>query len=349
MYRQQGYEQEEGDDQQQGPDGQGAEYWEFYRKNFSNFASIAKHLENRLYIRSFKERRWMQPHYSSLVNIMTPYSNILNPADGVCTHFLSRGMTKIYQNRVLVNCGMWSADARWLVLATQTGDFILWENETLKACVPISVLAHKDMADGNRVLKEHGITAMAWKNFSNLIVTGGENGTIQYCDEVFRNVSVTRGAHARAVRGLSFSPFDSKLVSCRYGFNRSFSYPFFLNPPSYIYSDDASIKVWTGGRDEPELEMQGHLQDIKCVDWHPFRSLIASGSRDTKVMLWDPKTGNNVSTIACSERQVNCLQWNANGNWLATGATDGFVKVYDIRVMKELETWRVNNGEDSVS
>jgi WD40 repeat protein len=38
-----------------------------------------------------------------------------------------------------------------------------------------------------------------------------------------------------------------------------------------------------------------------------------------------------------------------NGNWLATGSTDGFVKLYDLRIMKEFETWRVNNGEDSVS
>jgi WD40 repeat protein len=38
-----------------------------------------------------------------------------------------------------------------------------------------------------------------------------------------------------------------------------------------------------------------------------------------------------------------------NGNWLATGSTDGFTKLYDIRTMKEFEAWRVNNGEDSVS
>lgn len=120
--------------------------------------------------------------------------------------------------------------------------------------------------------------------------------------------------------------------------------------------------------------MHGHSQDIKCIDWHPYRSLIASGSRDTTVKLWDPKAKSSVrlvvlfevvssrslnivvnntiffvSTIACSERQVNCCQWNMNGNWLATGATDGFVKLYDIRTMKEFEAWRVNHGEDSVS
>ncbi len=60
------------------------------------------------------------------------------------------------------------------------------------------------------------------------------------------------------------------------------------------YSDDAKIKIWSGGRDKPEIEMQGHQQDIKCIDWHPYRSLIASGSRDTTVKLWDPKVKASV-------------------------------------------------------
>ena len=37
-----------------------------------------------------------------------------------------------------------------------------------------------------------------------------------------------------------------------------------------------------------------------------------------------------------------------NGNWLATGSTDGLVKLYDIRVMKEVEVWRGQNSEVSI-
>lgn len=186
---------------------------DFYRKNFSNFPSIANHFYNRLYIRSFKERRWMQPHYSSLTDVTTPYANVLNPADGVCCHFLIRGFTK--PQKALFNCALWSADARWLVLGTEKGDLVLWESEALKVHKLISIPAHKEIVEGDRIVNQFPITAMAWKHFGNLIVTGDENGLIQYCDETFRNVSVTSGAHSRAVRGLSFSPLDSKLVSCR--------------------------------------------------------------------------------------------------------------------------------------
>lgn len=187
---------------------------DFYRKNFCSFPSVVKHFENKLFSRSFRERRWVQPHYSSLVDITTPYSNLLNPADGVCCHFLRKGFTK--PAKVLFNCALWSADARWLVLGTQTGDFVLWESEALKVHKLISVPAHKDIVDGDRIQNQIPITAMAWKHFGNLIATGDNRGLIQYCDETFRNVSVTRDAHAGAVRGLAFSPLDTKLASCRY-------------------------------------------------------------------------------------------------------------------------------------
>lgn len=186
---------------------------DFYRKNFSTFASVANHFHDRLYIRSFRERRWDQPHSVAMVNVRTPYANVLNPADGVCMHFLRRGFTK--PQKVLFNTALWSADARWLVLGTQHGDLVLWESEALKVHKLISIPAHKVIVDGDRIKESIPITAMAWKHFGNLMVTGDERGLIQYCDETFRNVLVTRDAHEKAVRGLSFSPLDTKLVSCR--------------------------------------------------------------------------------------------------------------------------------------
>jgi WD40 repeat protein len=53
------------------------------------------------------------------------------------------------------------------------------------------------------------------------------------------------------------------------------------------------------------------------------------------------------STISGHKKQVNCCEWSANGNWLATGSMDGLVKLFDIRTMKEIEVWRGQNSEVS--
>lgn len=246
---------------------------DFYRKNFNIFSSVYLHFQNRLYVRRFEDRRYSQPHYCALANTMTSYANLSNPADGVCGHFLRRGFTK--PNKIQFNCAVWSSDARWLVLGTQIGDLALWEGEALKVHKVQSIPAHKEFyGDGSdRVREQIPITAMAWKHHGDILATGDNRGLIHYCDETFRQVTVTKDAHTGAIRGLSFSPLDSKLISC---------------------SDDGRIHMWAGGRDKPEQVLLGHQSDIKCVDWHPYRSLIVSGSRDSSIRLWDAKAGKCV-------------------------------------------------------
>ena len=38
-------------------------------------------------------------------------------------------------------------------------------------------------------------------------------------------------------------------------------------------------------------------------------------------------------------------KWNMNGNWLLTGSRDHLLKVFDIRMMKELQTFRGHKKE----
>lgn len=43
----------------------------------------------------------------------------------------------------------------------------------------------------------------------------------------------------------------------------------------------------------------GHGADVKCVHWHPYKSLVASGSKDNQqpVKLWDPRSGKSIATM----------------------------------------------------
>lgn len=39
------------------------------------------------------------------------------------------------------------------------------------------------------------------------------------------------------------------------------------------------------------------------------------------------------------------VQWNRNGNWLLTASRDHLIKLYDIRMMKEMQTFRGHKKE----
>ncbi|CAJ0896493.1 10694_t:CDS:2, partial [Entrophospora sp. SA101] len=72
-----------------------------------------------------------------------------------------------------------------------------------------------------------------------------------------------------------FSPSDTKFATC---------------------SDDGTIKIWDFNEGIEEKALSGHGWDVKTVDWHPYKSLLASGSKDNLIKFWDPKSGKNIDT-----------------------------------------------------
>lgn len=105
---------------------------------------------------------------------------------------------------------------------------------------------------------------------------------------------------------------------------------------------------------------------MKCVDWHPHKGLLASGSKDSQqpIILWDPKSGKKLATLWVDwiEQRVEsseclsshahkntcmALKWNRhNSNWLISASRDHFCKLFDIRNLKEeLQCFRGHKKE----
>lgn len=45
------------------------------------------------------------------------------------------------------------------------------------------------------------------------------------------------------------------------------------------------------------------------------------------------------------KNSVMAVEWNKNGNWLLTGSRDHLIKLYDIRMMAEMQTFRGHKKE----
>jgi polyadenylation factor subunit 2 len=175
---------------------------------------------------------------------------------------------------------------------------------------------------------------MVWSHNENWLVSGDHGGVIKYWQSNMNNVKVIH-AHKEAVRDLSFCPTDLKFASC---------------------SDDVTLKIWDFATCKDELSLTGHGWDIKCVAWHPYRSVIVSGSKDNLIKLWDAKTGKNINTLYVllsisnfyrhgHKNTILQVEWNMNGNWLLTASRDQLIKLFDIRTMKELFTFKGHKKE----
>ena len=118
---------------------------------------------------------------------------------------------------------------------------------------------------------------MIWSHNEQWMLTGDDKGYVKYWQANMNNVQMYP-AHLEAVRGLSFSPTDAKFTSC---------------------SDDRTVRIFDFVTCKEESILQGHGSDVKCVDWHPHKALIISGSKDSQqpIILWDARNCKKMTTL----------------------------------------------------
>src|SRR5436305_13236043 len=73
--------------------------------------------------------------------------------------------------------------------------------------------------------------------------------------------------------------------------------------------------------------LRGHSRDIYRIAWSPDGSMLASGSEDKTIRLWDGQTGQVVRTLQGHTQQVNSLAWSPDGSMLASGSHDKTIRL----------------------
>lgn len=74
---------------------------------------------------------------------------------------------------------------------------------------------------------------------------------------------------------------------------------------------------------------------MKTCNWNPIKNIVCSGGKDHPIKLWDPRSGECITSLKLHKNTVNKLRFNRNGNWLLSASKDQSIKLTDIRVMKE--------------
>jgi WD40 repeat protein len=59
---------------------------------------------------------------------------------------------------------------------------------------------------------------------------------------------------------------------------------------------------------------------FNSVAWSPDSRMIATGSGDSNIRLWDIKSGELVCTLEGHRSAVWSVAWSGDGQWLASGS-----------------------------
>eukprot|EP00040_Diaphanoeca_grandis_P015724 m.80586 g.80586 ORF g.80586 m.80586 type:complete len:708 (+) comp25324_c0_seq1:186-2309(+) len=279
------------------------------RPTIEYYSTMNKLIEQRVAIRDYRDIPWVQADESYYQEMLPVSARPDEPAECIATRCFRQAMNK---NRFPVFVVKWTPEGRRLITGISSGEFTLWKGI---------------MFNFETILQAHecSVRCMKWSNDHNWMITGDDAGTVKYWQSNMNNVSQLQ-AHKDVVRQISFAPTDKKFATC---------------------SDDGTVRIFDFKTAKEEQVLRGHGSDVKAVDWHPSRGLIASGSRDAQqpVMLWDPRTGKALTTLHMHKNTVTDVKWNMNGNWLLSSSRDHLAKIFDIRTMKELQVFRGHSRE----
>ncbi|KAK3179299.1 U3 small nucleolar RNA-associated protein 15 [Lecanicillium sp. MT-2017a] len=112
-----------------------------------------------------------------------------------------------------------------------------------------------------------------------ILAAGDDSGRIQVFDVGSRAILKTWDSHKQPVWTTRFSPTDlTTLLSA---------------------SDDKTVRLWDLPSNEPTTTFSGHSDYVRCANFLPgsMSNMLVSGSYDSAVKLWDPRTGSGSAVM----------------------------------------------------
>ena len=75
--------------------------------------------------------------------------------------------------------------------------------------------------------------------------------------------------------------------------------------------------------------------------------MLASGSKDNSIKLWDPRQPREITALYPHKNTVTVLRWHPAGHHVLSGSRDNLLKLFDLRTMREQATFKHHKREVS--
>jgi WD40 repeat protein len=134
---------------------------------------------------------------------------------------------------------------------------------------------------------------------------------------------------------------------------------------SYLVSSDAQtlvrsintsshfIEVWQQG--EQLHSLYGHEAEIDAIAISPDKKVLASGSHDKTIKLWNLQTGKLICTFGslltwgAHKETVSCLAFSPDGQTLISGSYDGTIKFWNLQTRDKPRTFKAGLGVKAIA
>lgn len=210
----------------------------------------------------------------------------------------------------------------------------------------------------------------SWKrlksNNCTLLATGLHSGRIKLWDCSTGNLLIELLDHKDVVRGISFAQDGSLLMASaardgtvklwdlkddgnmyctlRTGakWNNSCKWSHDCKYLAAVGSNKMAV-IWKMDETSKSRQLRGHFHDIQSCDFSPDSALFATACYDTRVIIWDPYTGDMLLELGhlyppprpifaggANDHYVRSVSFSKDGLHVCSVADDGYLRVWDL-------------------
>lgn len=142
-------------------------------------------------------------------------------------------------------------------------------------------------------------------------------GTIHFWNIENGKLLKTIAGHTNYSRSVVFSP-DSQFLA------------------TTVMADD-TVNVRNLQTGEIHLSLKGHTQRPYSLTYLQNGEILASGSYNGQIILWDMNTGNKLNQLSGHSQTVSSLSFNPNGNYLVSGGWDSMINFWNLNTGKNYQ------------
>ncbi|MEM6256303.1 MAG: NB-ARC domain-containing protein [Cyanobacteria bacterium P01_D01_bin.156] len=222
---------------------------------------------------------------------------------------------------------VWSVAAHgyWVASASDDGTIRIWNLQT-SCCVKV-LTGH-----------QHWVRTVAFNHSGTILASGADDQQICLWQLPTGRKLRVLAQHQHWIRAVAFSGDGRYLASG---------------------GDDKIIYLWNPFTGKVIRPLQGqHQHRIRSVAFRPIRGselgqeseqslLLASGSDDGKVIIWNAETGDCLHRFEEQHQTagVKSVAFSPDGCWMATGSDDHRIYVWEDVHMEDPKTWKVRQLE----
>jgi WD40 repeat protein len=173
------------------------------------------------------------------------------------------------------------------------------------------------------------INSVAFSPKGEILASASDDKSIRLWDVNTRQVICIMSGHSQPVNSVAFSP-DGKILASG--------------------SSDRTIKLWDLDTKQEICTLAGHTHAVRSVAFHPINftgesdfsplselaeranpeKILASGSWDKTIKLWDVDTREEICTLKGHQLQVSAVAFSPSGQFLASTSFDRTTRLWDL-------------------